>query len=171
MTRYAQLGCLALGIALLSSCGGGQGAAPRSDTVFSSTASSVTPAVTNLIGDIQAEIDTDAILADPNRHLNGPCLAAPGLDDIRAGADVVVQDSSGKTIALGQLETGSLVGDAEHPNAGWCMFHFNVPNVPTDQQFYSVIVGSRKPKPLTREDLEGTIELQIGEPKGVSAPS
>jgi len=113
----------------------------------------------------------DSVLADPNRRLNGPCLAAAGLDDIRAGADVVVTDSSGKTIALGQLESGRLVADAEQPNAGWCSFHFNVEDVPTDEQFYSLVVGSRDPKNLTREDLEGTIELQLGESKVVPAPS
>ena len=65
------------------------------------------------------------------------CTGSEGYDDIAAGAQVVIRDESGKSIALGRLEPGEGVSDVE------CRFPFSIDDVPAGQGIYSVEVSHR----------------------------
>lgn len=65
-----------------------------------------------------------------------PCAGKGGYADIRAGAQVVITDSAGATIAIGSLDAGSVDGRG-------CVLPFSVPNVPAGKGFYGIEVSHR----------------------------
>jgi hypothetical protein len=87
------------------------------------------------------------------------CVALENYDDIAFGAQVVISDAAGKTVALGTLESGSFE-DAGNQ----CVFPFNIPDVPLGEKFYGVHVGNdnRGVVQYTRTDLETGATISIG---------
>ena len=79
-------------------------------------------------GDIQ--VGTSAY----DRQPGDDCVASTGYDDIEAGAQVVVQDETGRTLASSGLESGQFDGFT-------CVFDFTLKDV-GKAAFYRVSVGS-----------------------------
>lgn len=75
--------------------------------------------------------------ANPER-VGKPCVAGGGYADIN-GAQVVVTDPAGKTIATSQLPSSGILRDA---NGFMCEFAFSV-DVPGGHDFYGIEVSHR----------------------------
>lgn len=91
-----------------------------------------------------------------------PCAVDGGHADIRAGAQVVVTDASGETLALGRLGGGTL----QLPDPGvWgtrsCAFPFTV-QAPGGHAFYGVEVTHRGVLRYTDEQLRRPLEMSLG---------
>ncbi|MEV0616179.1 hypothetical protein AB0I81_22890 [Nonomuraea sp. NPDC050404] len=84
------------------------------------------------------------------------CRGGGGFDDLREGAQVVVSDAAGKTIALGQLGAGSW------KRGVGCIFLFTVADVPGGLDFYGVEVSHRGRVQYTAAQLAAPVELSIG---------
>jgi hypothetical protein len=70
------------------------------------------------------------------------CQGGGGYGDVTEGAQVLVKDPSGTTVAFGTLEAGSLTGVPDQPQGWECTLPFTVRNVPT-LDAYSVETGTR----------------------------
>jgi hypothetical protein len=98
-----------------------------------------------------------------------PCVGTGGYGDIHDGAQVVVKDDTGATIAVGELGPGELYavpsgGDPEPGQPGYCRFDLTVLNVP-DSDFYEIAVGTREGITYSREEMEDAsweLELSLG---------
>lgn len=84
------------------------------------------------------------------------CTTGAGYDDIRQGAQVVVSDAAGKTIALGQLGGGSWKRDVG------CVFLFTVPDVPMAGEFFGLEVSHRGRVQYSAGQLAEPLDLVIG---------
>jgi hypothetical protein len=84
------------------------------------------------------------------------CTGGGGFDDIRQGAQVVVTDAAGKTIALAQLDAGSWKRDVG------CIFLFTVPDVPGGEKFYGIEVSHRGRVQYSARQLAAPLELSLG---------
>lgn len=72
------------------------------------------------------------------------CTGSGGYDDIGEGAQVVITDERGETIALGALDAGGMrVPDMAYPQLHKCVFPFTVTDVPKGRKFYGVEVSRR----------------------------
>lgn len=110
----------------------GSSTVPKAAGVATPTA--LPPGTFTLIGGITLPL-ANIIVSSP-----GTCRGTDGFDDIAAGADVVVTDQSGTTIATGALEDGH----GESSDGGTvCKFGFAVTGVPDDKTFYGVAVSYR----------------------------
>jgi hypothetical protein len=95
------------------------------------------------------------------------CQGGGGYGDITEGAQVLVKDTSGTTVAFGTLEAGSLTGVPEQPLSenGWeCTLPFTVGNLPT-LDAYSVETGTRGGLLYTYDEMVSsgwTIGLTLG---------
>jgi hypothetical protein len=65
------------------------------------------------------------------------CYGKGGYADIRAGAQVVISDSAGATIAVGSLDAGTVT------SGRGCVLPFSVPGVPSGKGFYGIEVSHR----------------------------
>lgn len=82
------------------------------------------------------------------------CIGIDGYDDMRSGASVVVYDSTGKKVAIGELDAGEVATGSS------CVFAFEVDDVPADGDIYSVEVANRGDVPFKRaEAQEITVSL------------
>lgn len=74
----------------------------------------------------------------------GVCAGRGGFDDINAGTDVVVTDSTSTTVAIGKLGTGQPVIDpSDSTRATSCLFTFDIKDAPSGRGFYGIEVGHR----------------------------
>jgi hypothetical protein len=95
------------------------------------------------------------------------CQGGGGYGDIVEGAQVLVNDTSGTTVAFGTLEAGSLTGVPDQPlsaNCWECTMPFTVRNIPT-LDTYSVETGSRGGLLYTHDEMVSSgwrIELTLG---------
>jgi hypothetical protein len=95
------------------------------------------------------------------------CQGGGGYGDVTEGAQVLVKDTSGTTVAFGTLEAGSLTGVPEQPLSenGWeCELPFTVRNIPT-LDAYSVETGTRGGLLYTHDEMVSsgwTIGLTLG---------
>jgi hypothetical protein len=102
--------------------------------------------------------------ADP-RYVGTPCSGFRGVDDqpiagnysdIKTGAQVVVKDGSGKTIALSTLDAGTLA-QASGSATLVCRSSFALKGLP-NAKFYSIHIGNS-----TRSDVQFTeSEMKAG---------
>lgn len=66
-----------------------------------------------------------------------PCGGTGGFKDIRAGAQVVISDADGSTVAISRLDAGTVT------SGRGCVLPFAVSNVPAGKGFYGVEVSHR----------------------------
>lgn len=85
------------------------------------------------------------------------CWGRNGYDDIRQGAQVVITDSTGATVGVGQLSAGepSVVSD----RATKCVLRWQVPDIPDGSDFYAVEVSHRGKVQYSRAEVVGPIRL------------
>ncbi|MEU1720352.1 hypothetical protein [Nonomuraea sp. NPDC005692] len=84
------------------------------------------------------------------------CRGGGGFDDLRQGAQVVVTDAAGTTIALGQLSGGSW------KRGVGCIFLFTVPDVPGGEKFYGVEISHRGRAQYTAAQIAAPLAMEIG---------
>jgi hypothetical protein len=87
--------------------------------------------------------DTDQFWSDGE-----PCSGSGGYDDIRAGAQVVVKDETGRLLATSDLLAGKASSEYE------CDFAFVVNDVP-DAKFYSIEISHRGEITHSRREMDG----------------
>lgn len=90
------------------------------------------------------------------------CNGTGGYDEIRAGAQVVITDGAGTTVALGQLGSGQMDGTFNSSTAEMCKFNFAVPAVPTGKGFYGVEIAHRGRVQYPEQQLFGALALTLG---------
>jgi hypothetical protein len=89
--------------------------------------------------------------------VDGHCdTGLPGFTDIRGGAQIVVTDGEGKTLAIGRLGTGTAAKKA------LCLYGFTIEDVPGDADFYAIEVAHRGKVQYSRADLDKPIRLSVG---------
>jgi len=84
------------------------------------------------------------------------CYGTGGYSDLRPGAQVVVADADGKTLAIGELGVGSGAAVA-------CVLPFTVTGVPAGKKFYGVSVSHRGTVQFTEAELKAGASLTIGD--------
>jgi hypothetical protein len=92
------------------------------------------------------------------------CTGSRGFDDIAQGAQVVVRDSTGKTVALGQLDAGQLTASITDDSVGApCQFIIRIDGVKatSGSAFYSIEVAHRGQIQFTRPNA-GNLALTLG---------
>lgn len=90
------------------------------------------------------------------------CFGTGGYDDVRSGAQVVITDPAGKTVALGKLDQGVLDGTVPGRTADLCKFTFAVTGVPTGHGFYGVEVAHRGRVQYPEQQLFAALSLTLG---------
>lgn len=88
-------------------------------------------------------------------YASGECWGEEGYDDMSGGAQVVVRDNTGATVAVGQLDTGIKESSVV------CRFDFSVEDVPSGSPAYSLEVTHRGEFSFTEEEASG-IHLSLG---------
>lgn len=96
-----------------------------------------------------------------NLASDGTCYGENEYADIKAGAQVVVADEAGKTLALGTLGGGTSPTDPTGTRTT-CTFDIDVPDVPGGEKFYRVTVSSRDAEQYTEAQLKAGLTLSIG---------
>lgn len=130
------------------------------------TATPSTPADFAVSGFVDVPVDeTMTKLVNPDMQDQGSCGVSDGYDDIRGGAQVIVTDAAGTTVALGNLDPGRVqTTDAEKTVANAnCRFAFVITGIPAGSKFYGVEISKRGRVQYAAERLNGqTLELTIG---------
>jgi hypothetical protein len=100
-----------------------------------------------------------------NASLGERCAADDGYDDIAVGTDVTVKDNDGHTVAIGELGSGTLVGDASDWTNRLCSFPFTVTIDDATSDFYSIKMGrvSRGEVDFPVAKLTRPVRLSIGD--------
>lgn len=94
---------------------------------------------------------TAGIYVDPS----GLCFGVDGFADIKAGAQIVVKDATGRAVATGALGPGDGVSNA-------CTFKFKIPDVPSSgDSIYSIEVSHRGDIAFKKADA-AALSLTIG---------
>lgn len=111
-------------------------------------------------GTVQLRQDRD----EPVIYLDalGHCSGTRGYDDIQTGANVVILDGSGTTLATTTLETAD-DSDGSRPRSNICEFQFTV-EVPA-ADFYTLEIGRRGAPTYSfaeMEDNDWRMDLSIG---------
>jgi hypothetical protein len=114
-------------------------------------ASSAKPATVSLVGTLTVTGGSDVLTSHP---ADGTCEGTGGYSDIAAGAQVVISDDSGTTLAITHLETG--VG-----NQFSCAFAFRT-DVPSGRGYYGVQVSHRGIVKEREQDL-GLVAITLGD--------
>lgn len=137
-------------LAFAAGCGG-----PSAADTPTGTATSTEPASSFAVyGSLEMSI------ADTTYDSTGrTCAGDGGYDDIRAGAQVVVTDADGGTVALGELSQGRMDGSAPYAT---CQWRFTVADVPAGAGFYGVEVTHRGEMTFTEQELRSPISLSLG---------
>lgn len=93
------------------------------------------------------------------------CRGKAGFDDLREGAQVVVTNAAGRTVAIGHLGTGKSAttgGGDSVVRLVACTFPIKVEDVPDGENFYGITVTHRGTQQYTREQLRQPIHLTLG---------
>ncbi|MFB9956988.1 hypothetical protein [Cellulomonas denverensis] len=100
--------------------------------------------------------------------VDGPCAVERGYDDQKQGAQVVITDASGTTIALGHLNEEGLqiVDGSTDIQDTWCGFSFSVPHVPTGENYYGVAIGNRDAIQFSEDEMFSNLDLSLGDVPG-----
>lgn len=143
----------------LTSCGGSDSAADKPATDPTPAPSSNAPAAFNLSGSI-AITDPAGFYADGN-YAGAGCTGDSGFDDVQAGAQVVIRDSAGKQVALGELGPGSTTGKLSAIDTT-CEFTLLVFDIPEGDDIYTVEVSHRGEISFTRDEGESGLHMTLG---------
>lgn len=95
------------------------------------------------------------------------CFGAGGAADIAPGAQVVVTDASGRTVAVGKMEMGRTTEHKRYKNPRYdeqCVVPFTVSDVPSGEKFYGIKVGQRPATQETEAEMRAApgLKLSIG---------
>lgn len=104
-------------------------------------------------------VQGDLTLISADNQLTGSgggCLGGGGYDDIVPGAQVVIRDSTGATVAVDQLEPGT-----KTDSYVTCVFPFEVQDVPSGKGPYSVEVSHRGEISFNEDDA-GDLHFTLG---------
>lgn len=123
----------------------GLGVFAGSSGIFSSTFT-MTGSIT-VYGSSYSEFTTDG---------EGGCTGTGGYSDMNPGTAVIVADSSGHTIATGELGNGKTTED------GSCLFPITVQNVPAGLSQYAVTVSHRGTRLVSANEARTGLELTLG---------
>jgi hypothetical protein len=85
---------------------------------------------------------------------SGFCTVKDGYEDLRTGASVVVTDSGGDVVGVGQL-----VDVRRTPQE--CRYSFGIPDVAEGSGTYGIEIGNRGIVRYERDKLDDTIEVPI----------
>lgn len=84
------------------------------------------------------------------------CHGSGGYDDIRQGAQIVVSDAAGKTLAIGSLGQGTATGTTT------CVFPVKVHVKSGGGDFYAVEVSHRGRVQYTADEIRQPLHLTLG---------
>lgn len=104
------------------------------------------------------DIDVSGTLVLRDGYTSSPqgCQGKGGYDDIHSGAQVVITDAAGTTLALGTLGTGFPA------SAAGCRFGFTVTSVPGGHDFYGVEVSHRGRVQYAADALADGVTVTLG---------
>jgi hypothetical protein len=127
-----------------------------------------TPKPFSATGTISVPMDIGASLPlqDGKPAIGNPCIPKGGYSDVDEGAQVIVANGSGETVAVGELDGGGVqngpAGNAFYQSV--CEYPFTVSGIPSGSKFYSVHIGNanRGEQTYTRSQLEDGIALTLG---------
>jgi hypothetical protein len=88
------------------------------------------------------------------------CAGMGGYGDIAMGAQVVITDESGTTVAVTELGVGKLIGSGATRE---CQFEFSASSVPAGKSFYGISVTHRGTIQYTEDQLRNGVELTLGD--------
>lgn len=146
-------------IAAATLAGCGTNTEPKADS-STATSEAASPEPETITVDIRVSWLSDlALEIDPFEEaapVMGPCTGA--FDAVKEGSPVVLQDSSGQTIAEGKVGAGT-IGDYDSPGSMPCLFPITLEDVPAGQSQYALKVGNVDPVYVTEDELarSGTI--------------
>jgi hypothetical protein len=145
MRRTALLAVVAIAAATLSGC-----TAPQSKP---------TPKPLQAAGTITVPINVaDVMDGTISDDYGAPCLAEDGYDDISSGAQVVITDSKGKTVGVGELNAGKVSSTQSK-----CEFEFTINGIPAGSKFYGIHVGNQNRGVVQEQaDQIGNVQLKLG---------
>lgn len=92
-------------------------------------------------------------------HYNGEageCAGSSGYEDIAGGAEIIIRDSKGDRVGVGELNTGRFQPGSK------CTFAFKIPDVPDHGSLYSIEVGHRGEVTFKKGDAS-SIALTVGD--------
>jgi hypothetical protein len=94
------------------------------------------------------------------------CAGKGGYNDIGPGTAVTVANESGTLLAKGTLD--SSIGENT-----WCVFDFDIKDVPAGSKFYKVQISHRGEMSYTEQEARGRVEISLGDSPSEStlAPS
>jgi hypothetical protein len=116
-------------------------------------------------GTISVPMDFAAMLQRADADNPPPCIAKAGYSDIVGGAQVIVANGSGETVAVGALDDGVIADNQSSTgDAKVCEFSFTASDIPPGSKFYSVHIGNtnRGEQTYTAAQLRDGIALSIG---------
>lgn len=151
----ATVTALAISTFALAGCGAATAptvtitATPK-QTSTATPATEATPGLTSVAGTLTLKG------SDNTEDTGYGCQGTGGYDDITKGAQVLITDQSATTLGLGQLSAGIKMGTD-------CKFTFTVDNIPTNKSFYSVKITHRSGPSYTLADLQGGLDLSLGD--------
>jgi len=154
----------AWGIAVVVLLAGCSSSTTGSHTSGGSSASVAAPTTLTVSGSLALRGRIDFIGTGNGDILidaQGNCQGEGGFNDIKAGAQVVVSDASGKTLALGSLAPGMYDTNATGIDIP-CTFPFTVTGVPSGQSFYGVEIEHRGKQQYTAAQLASPVTLTLG---------
>lgn len=149
---FVKTAVLLIALAGLTACSGGSG---------SVTPAQSSPDTSGVVGDVRVDASTASVLA---KHvaIGDPCTSGEGFEDLHQGTQVVIADESGRTIALGSLDAGTIAGrPGQQVFTLDCSFAFEVPDVPTGHPFYRVSVGRRGSQQFSAEEIQRRLHLVL----------
>jgi hypothetical protein len=86
---------------------------------------------------------------------SGGCTGSGGYSDMNQGTAVTVANSTGQTLATGELGAGEMQNGA-------CLFPITVPGVPSGLSQYSVTVSHRGTQVIPASEATTSVELSLG---------
>ena len=84
------------------------------------------------------------------------CAGRGGYNDLGPGTAVTVSDESGTLLAKGTL-------DSSFGENTWCVFAFDINDVPAGAKFYKVQISHRGEMSYTEQESRGRVEISIGD--------
>jgi serine/threonine-protein kinase len=91
----------------------------------------------------------------------GTCVGAGANEDVTPGAKVIVEDHSGKRVAVGSLDEEPGIHQSEGIS-GRCIFTFSVAGIPSGQGPYAIVLGDRGEIAFNESEAKEFLKLTLG---------